>query len=207
MENENTAVFDSGRTVALKLNSPDGIKTVRVRFPSDEEWLVRQRRRKVIVKNLGRGMSETTTAGGEEVDAALLAKIRANEDAVEVDPFEASRVIEQLSQADVDDVVPVGGSFRVATRVLGGMTTHLMKTPSAKDVFEYRRSFFRAIDLQYGRQEITLNLAAAAALYGKLCEATEGYVGAVPIIHKAVVAKATVDALDMALQEDREANF
>ncbi len=201
MESENTAVFDSGRVVALKLNSPSGIKTVRVRFPSDEEWSGRQRRRKVIVKNLGRGMSETTVAGGEEVDAALLAKIRADEDAVEVDPFEASRIVEQLSQADVDDVVPVGGSFRVVMRVLGGTTTHLLKMPSAKDVFEYRRGFLRAIDLQYGRQEITVNLPAAGILYKKLAEATEGYAGAVPIIHQAVAVKAAIDALDMALQE------
>jgi hypothetical protein len=33
------------------------VKTIRVRFPSDEEWAERQRRRKVIVKNLGRGMA------------------------------------------------------------------------------------------------------------------------------------------------------
>jgi hypothetical protein len=70
-----------------------------------------------------------------------------------------------LSQADVDDVVPVGGPFRVITRVLGGTTSHLMKMPSAKDIFEYRRGFLRSVDL-----------------------------------------KAAIDALDMALQEDREAN-
>jgi len=46
------------------------VKTVRVRFPSDEEWIERQRRRKAIIKQLGRGMSETTVANGEDVDAA-----------------------------------------------------------------------------------------------------------------------------------------
>ncbi len=55
--------------------------------------------------------------------AALLAKIRQEGDEVEIDPFEASRIIEQLSQADVDDVVPVGGSFRVVTRRLKGIGT------------------------------------------------------------------------------------
>jgi len=208
MENQTLAVFDSGRVIALKLNTPEGVKMVRVKFPSDEQWIERQRRRKVIVKNLGRGVSETTVAGGEEVDAALVAKIRVEEEnPVEVDAFEAARIIEQLSTALVDDVTPAGGSFRVSTRVLGGTTTHLLKMPSAKDVAEYRRGFLRAVDLPYGRQEITVNFAAAGALYKTLCEAAEGYVGAVPIIHQAVAVKAAIDALEVVFEEDREANF
>ncbi len=81
-----TCVLDALRPIAINLRAPDGVKTVRVRFPSDYEWAAPQRRRKVIVKNLGRGMSETTVAGGEEVDAALVAKIRVQEEnPVEVD--------------------------------------------------------------------------------------------------------------------------
>ncbi len=208
MDSENTTVFDSKRTIALKLNTPDGVKTVRVRFPSDEEWTARQRRRKVIVKNLGRGMSETTVAGSEEIDAALVAKIRVEQESpVDIDPFEATRIVEQLSQAEVDDVVQAGGAFRVTTRVLGGATVHVLTMLSAKDVIEYRRGFLRSVDLPYGKQEITVNLGVAGALYERLCEATEGYAGAVPIVHKAVAVKAAIDALDMAFQEDRDANF
>jgi len=44
-------------------------------------------------------------------------------------------------------------------------------------------------------------------LYKKLADATEGYVGDVPIIHQAVVVKAAIDALDASFQEDRDANF
>ncbi len=208
MDNENTAVFDAKRTIALRLNTPSGVKTVRVRFPSDEEWTARQRRRKVVVKNLGRGMSETSVAGSEEIDAALVAKIRVEEDnPTEVDAFEATRIIEQLSQAEVDDVVQAGGAFRVATRVLGGLTVHVLKMPSAKEVIEYRRGFLRSVDLPYGKQEITVNLGAAASLYDRLCDETEGYAGQVPIIHKVVAVKAAIDALDLAFQEDRDANF
>ena len=101
------------------------------------------------------------------MDAALLAKIRAGE-GPEVDPFEASRIIEQLSQAEVDDVVPEGDAFRVTLRVLGGLTAHLLQMPSAKDVFEYRRGFARVLDLPFNRQELTINLGAAGALYKKL---------------------------------------
>ncbi|MCL5744932.1 MAG: hypothetical protein M1541_13570, partial [Acidobacteria bacterium] len=190
-------VFDATRPVAMQLRTPSGVKTVRVRFPSDEEWTERQRRRKITIKQLGRGVSETIIGNAEDADAELLARIRVPEEGgPEVDPFEASRIIEQLSQAEVDDVVQAGDSFRVTLRVLGGTVTHLLKMPSAKDVFEYRRGFARVLDLPYNRQELTINLGAAGALYKKLITATEGCAGEAPIIHQAVAVKAAIDAFD-----------
>jgi hypothetical protein len=200
-------VFDAARPIALQLRTSNGVKTIRVRFPSDEEWTERQRRRKVIIKQLGRGVSETIIANGEEADGALLAKIRTpEENAPEVDPFEASRIIEQLSQAEVDDVVQAGDAFRVTLRVLGGTVTHVLKMASAKDVTEYRRGFARVLDLPYNRQELTINLAAAGALYKKLITTAEGYAGDAPIMHQAVAVKAAIDALDAGFQEPGDPN-
>jgi len=198
--------FDATRPVAIQLRGPDGLKTVRVRFPSDDECAERQRRRKVIVKNLGRGISETTIPNGEDIDAALLAKIRTEEEP-EVDAFEAQKVIEQLVACDVDDVVLEGDAFRVTLRVLGGTVTHLLRMPSAKDVSQYRRGFARLLDLPFSRQELTINVRAAGDLWKKLLDSTEGYVGDVPVVHQAVAVKAAIDALDASFQEDREANF
>ena len=200
-------MFDAKQPITIHLRTPDGVKPVRVRFPTDEEWIDRQKKRKVIVKQLGRGVSETTIPDSAEADAALLAKIRVpEENAPDVDAFEASRIIEQLSQADVDDVVQEGDTFRVTLRVLGGTVTHLLKLPSAKDVFEYRRGFARVLDLPYNRQELTINLGAAGALYKKLLESTEGYAGEVPIIHQAIAVKAAIDALDAAFQDTTDPN-
>src|SRR3989337_1237601 len=139
---ENRTVFDAGRQVEIKLQSAEGSKTVTVRFPTDEEWVERQRRRKIIIKQLGRGISETVVPGSEEADAELLAKLRVG-DGPEVDGFEATRILEQLSQADVDDALQEAGAFRVLVRVPGGLTAHVMRMPSAKDVIEYPRAFSR----------------------------------------------------------------
>jgi hypothetical protein len=205
-----TPAFDASRPIAINLRAPGGVKTVRVRFPSDEEWIARQRRRKVLVKQLGRGISETTVANGEDVDAALVALIQEKPhegEAPALDAFEAMKVVEQLSLAEVDDVIPDGDSFRVTLRVLGATTLHSLKMPSAKDVFEYRRGFARLLDMPFGRQEVTINIGSAAALYKKLVTATEGYASEVPIIHQAVAVKAAIDALDTAFAEDRDASF
>jgi hypothetical protein len=200
-------MFDAKQPITIHLRTPDGVKHVRVRFPTDEEWIDRQKKRKVIVKQLGRGVSETTIPDSAEADAALFAKIRVpEENAPEVDAFEASRIIEQLGQADIDDVEQVGDAFRVTLRVLGGTVAHIFKMPSAKDVFEYRRGFARVLDLPYNRQELIINLAPAATLFKKLLESSEGYSGEVPIIHQAVAVKAAIDALDGALEEQRDPN-
>jgi hypothetical protein len=197
-------VFDAARQVEIQLRSAEGTRTVKVRFPTDEEWIERQRR-KVIIMQLGRGVSETTVSNAEEADADLFRKIRAD-DGEELDAYEASRILEQLSLAEVEDVVPEGAGFRVLLRVPGWTTAHLLRMPSAKDVIEHRRSFARILDLPFNRQELTVNLAAAGALHQKLCQATEGYAGAVPIIHQAVAVKAAIDALDVSFQEERNPN-
>ena len=193
-------MFHSQKEIHVQLRSAEGARTVKVRFPNDEEWIERQRRRKIIIKHLGRGTSETTIPNAEEVDAALLAKIRLD-DGDELDAYEASRIIEQLSQAEVDDVVAEGGAFRVVLRVPGGTTVHVLRMPSAKDVIEYRRGFARILDLPFNRQELTVNLAAAGTLYQKLCQTNEGYAGAVPIIQQAVAVKAAIDALEAGFEE------
>lgn len=203
---ENKAVFDADRHVEIKLQSAEGTKAITVRFPTDEEWIERQRRRKIIIKQLGRGVSETVVPGSEDADAELLARLRVGDDQ-DVDAFEATRILEQLSQAEVDDVIPEAGAFRVLVRVPGGTTIHILRMPSAKDVIEYRRAFARILDLPFNKQELTVNLAAAGDLYKKLCQSTEGYAGAVPIIHQGVAVKAAIDALDAGFEVDRPANF
>ena len=199
-------VFDASRPLALNLRTPGGLKTVRVRFPSDEEWTTRQRRRKVIMKSLGRGINETVVPAGEDIDAALLAKIR-TEETPEVDPFEAKKLMEQLGTADVDDVQATGDGYAVTLRVLGATTVHTLKTPSAREAFDFERGYAKVLDLPYNRQEYTINLAPAAELYKKLLVQAEGYVGDVPIIHQAVVVKAAIDALNGAFAQDQDASF
>jgi hypothetical protein len=82
-------MFDAKQPITIHLRTPDGVKTMRVRFPTDDEWLDRQKKRKVIVRQLGRGVSETTIPDSQDADAALLAKIRMpEENAPEVDAFQ-----------------------------------------------------------------------------------------------------------------------
>ena len=84
--------------------------------------------------------------------------------------------------------------------------THVLKMDSAKGMTEYRRGFARVLDLPYNRQELTINLTAAGALYKKLITTTKGYAGHAPIMHQAVAVKASIDALDAGFQEPGDPN-
>lgn len=203
-------VFDAERPVRLKLLTEEATKReIMVRFPTDDELVAWQRSRRLLVKHLGRGVSETTVPNAEEKDLALFEKI-ATDDA-QVDPFEANQIVKDLTQNDVDDVTKIPGGYRIALRVPGGITTHDVRVPTAKERFRYQRDFARALDVRHGRQELTLNLLAGAALYDAIVKASEGYEGRVPVNHKTAVAKAAIEEAEAAtagdVSEDDDENF
>jgi len=192
---EEKALFDTNRQMEITLQSAEGAKTITVRFPSDQQWIERQRKRKILIKNLGRGMSETITPDSSDFDADLVAELRAGEEPA-IDGFEASRILDEISRADVDSIEREENLFRVHLQIPGSRTIHVMKIPSSRDLFQHRRSFYRIIDLPYNRQQLTINLDAAADLYKKLCESNEGYAASVPIIHQAAAIQAVVSEVE-----------
>ena len=190
-------VFDTGKLIDLKLMTPEGsAKVITVRFPTDQEWIDRQRRKKFFVKNLGRGKSETIVPDSNEVDEELVAKLRKDDGAVTIDGYEATQALDQLGSATIDDVVREAEGYRVTIQVPGAITSHLIRMPTAKEVTLYRRAFTRILDLPYAKQEYTINLGAAGNLYGALAKEQTGYAGAVPIMHKVVVVKAAIETLE-----------
>lgn len=199
-------VFDAGREIALKLQSPEGTKALTLRFPTDEQWIERQRSRKIIIKQLGRGKSETIVPDSSEFDAQLVAGLRSG-DGPEIDGYEATTILERLGEAEVDEVETESGAFRIRLRVAGGITTHLVAMPSARDAIRFRRAFARVLDMPFNQQSLSVNLQAAGDLYQRLCSEREGYAGAVPIIHQVAVVKAAIDALEAGMGVAGTENF
>jgi len=199
--------FDSTGPIQIKLQGPEGLKEIVVRFPSDEEWIERQRKRKIIIKRLGRNISETFTPDAEENDLVLLQKIRVDKDGPEIDAFEAERIIEDISKCEVEDIVQEGTVYKVSIRVPGAITEHRLRMPSSKELITYRRNFSRALDLPFNRQRLIVNLGAAGELDAKLRQGTEGYKGPVPIIHQAIAVQAVVGSLDSGFGAAGSENF
>ena len=190
-------MFDSARHITLKLQTPDGPKAVSVRFPSDEEWTERQRARKIVTKSLGRGMSKSDVPGHEEVDEAFVRKIKV--DGPEIDCYEAMTIVGVLSRCDVTDVEREDGGYRVHMTVPGGEVSVLLRMPTAREIYAFRREYVSAVELPHGKSSTSVNLEAAARLFDALAGESTGYAGPVPIIHKEAALVAMIAEFESGL--------
>lgn len=193
-------MFDATAPITLKLpapDAPDGQKRVTVRFPSDEEWTERQRARKIITKNLGRGMSKSDVPGHEEVDEAFVRKIKT--EGPDIDCYEAMNIVNALSRCDVTDVERDGAGYVVRMAVPGGDVSIPLRMPTAREIYSFRREYVSAVELPYGKSSTSVNLEAAARLFDALSGETTGYAGPVPIIHKEAALVAMIAEFESGL--------
>jgi len=187
--------FDSSVPLTVKVPGPGGQKAVNLRFPTDDEWCEYQRKQRVLVKRLPGGERETLVPENDESALELLRLIEAPEQP-ELDGAEAAYALGKLSRAEVQDVESEDGGFVVILTVLGGVTTtHHLRMPSQTEIQKYNRKSGRIIESRRNIQEITVNFAAAGAFYDKLDPRSEGYVGAVPILHKVAAVNAVLEEL------------
>lgn len=203
-------MFDSSAEIEIqaRLVSTGGEETgVTVRWPSDEEWAVRNRTHKILIRRPGRGVSETIPSDPNEADVKLYTTIAIN-GAPAMTPAEAMRVLDAISTCDVVNVSIAGVEAIVEMNVLGGKVIHKVKVPSADQVMRMRRAAYRILDLPYSVQEIRTTPEPAAHLYDECGGQSTDYKGAIPVIHKDQVIRSVVEAIDRELGPKRdESNF
>jgi hypothetical protein len=201
-------LFSTERTFEVELPDPEGTKVVAVRFPTDDEWIKRSKRRKTIIKDLGRGRSTTDTVGGEKVDAEIFEAIR-KDAAVTIEPEEAMVLLDWISTCDVVSAERKAGEVIVTLR-LGDASEveYTMRCPSLKECVTYKRSVGKAYDLQYGQREIIVDISASSKFFDSLLKSVNGYEegSKIPIIHKTVAVRCAVDKAENVMA-DRSIDF
>jgi hypothetical protein len=188
--------FDAGAEIELGLRLESGDRSVVVRFPTDAELAERQRRRPVLIRNQGRGVTEQVPAEPGEPDLALFSKIALN-GKPSVTKEEAYQIAEILTSISVLGVEVEGDRAAVTMHVMTGLTVrHSLDVPTAGRVVIFRRAAFKMSTQPYGVQQIRLNAEAGARLWDECHGRTEDYAGAVPAIHKDAAARAVVEFID-----------
>jgi hypothetical protein len=195
-------MFDASKQFVVKILSGEE-KQCTVRYPSDAEWCERAAKQRLVRRLLGRSKSQYEALDSEAVDGELFARIRLDEDGAPFDEAEAAKVIARLERVSVICVERAGNKYRIELVVPGGRTAHLLRIPSQRDVLEYSRASIHVTD---GRrqQEIRVSLEPAGRLYDKLAESTEGYAGAVPVIHKSAAISELLAEIDSEAEDDAE---
>jgi|AmaraimetP72IA01_FD_contig_31_5763250_length_2370_multi_22_in_0_out_0_2 molybdopterin-binding protein len=182
-----------------------GIVTVKMHWPTDEQWVAQYKRRKVFQKQLGRGAQEIEV-DTSDADLALYEEIRF-EESPDLTSAEATNAIDLLRKCTVTDVRLGDVEAEVDLVIPTGAVTHTLRIPSAAEVRDLNKTT-RLIQLQYGRQEIRANLDAAARLWdGCNGKGGTGYANGVPNIHKDAAVRAVIDAIDRELTSKYDANF
>lgn len=202
--------FDSRVEIVLGVRpaSTSGALTeVSVRWPTDEEWNVRARSRKIIIRRLGRGVTENVPAKPSEADVKLYQAIAQN-GAPAMTPGEAAKLLGDISVADVNDVQIEGNEAVVDMTVMTGQVTHRLRVPLTDEVIAFRASAFRVLNLPFDQQELRLTPDAGARLYDLCGGSSQDYASPIPNVHKDAVVKAVIEVIDRAVgPRQDDANF
>lgn len=190
-------MFDIKAEIGIPIPGAQSKKAV-VRFPTDEEFTVWRRKKKVQQKDLGRRSFQIEQSKPEPIDLELYNKIRTDAGSSEIDEAEAYYVINRLADCEVSSRPErEGDSYTIQMKIMRKLTTsHTLRIPSVKEMMDYERMRSAVIFGQYGNQEIKINFQASSDLYDKLKVSTQGYLNGVPVPHKA-------EAINVLLQEVR----
>jgi hypothetical protein len=189
-------MFDVNSPIEISMRTATGKVPVSVRWPSDEEWIQHHKKRKIFLRQLGRGATETELETGE-ADLKLYETIRID-GAPPLTLGEASKIVKAISTVDVLNVDLGAAEAVVTLRILTGDVKHTVKIPTMDQVREFQRAT-HVINLPYNRQEIRASLDAGARLWDKCGGQTEGYENGVPNIHKDEVIRAVISEVEQEL--------
>ena len=201
-------MFDS--TAEIEMTPRPGssaLANLTMRFPNDDEWEERSRKRKILIKRLGRGVSETIMEPQGAHDLKLWNQIKLN-GAPELTPGEATFVMDLLATCEVTNVEMDGSEAVVDLRVFSTRVQHRLRLPSADEVLKLRQQAAKSLDLPYNMQELRISVSPGARLWDACGGSSKDYTGPVPSLHKDAAVRAVIDHIDllMAPRNDEE-NF
>jgi hypothetical protein len=192
--------FDVNQPVKAKVVRPEGDLSITLRFPTDDEWIERSRRRKSRSRNLGNGKMQNIPQGPDPKDADLVKNLIVGE-ALDFDVHEAKRILDRLSTAAVDgDIVREGANLRIPLKVFSAPTVHVIRIPSERERGEFLQASGVPTVSQGNIDTYGFNLGAAAELYPKLRKEAIGYVGNVSVVHALAILTAAFEFIDQEIE-------
>jgi hypothetical protein len=200
-------MFDTTSELVIQARTGKAKVDISMRWPTDEEWGERHRTRKIQIRNLGRGITETDVDTAD-ADLKLYRSVRLN-GAPELTAAEASMVVKTIERADVSGVVIDGEEAAVTMQVLGGTVTHRLQLPTADQVIKMQRGASRMFSSsQRNASTVRMYLEPTAKLWDECQGRGEGYAGAVPSLHKDAAIRAVVEQISIEMSpSDDEAFF
>jgi hypothetical protein len=198
-------MFDSTAEYVFPARSGKTKIDVTMRWPTDEEWAERHRNRKIEIRNLGRGMSETDI-DSVAADLKLYQTAKLN-GAPELTGPEASLVIRSMERCEVTEVVLDGEEATVQLQVAGGSVTHRVQLPTADQTIKMQRAASRLFSAPHNRSQMRMYLEPTARLYDECKGRSEDYTAAIPALHKDAAIRAVVEQINVEMSASDDEKF
>jgi hypothetical protein len=199
-------MFDRSQEIELHVRPASAglvLTPVVVRYPTDDEWAKLLSARRIKVRHMSRGITETLAPPPCEADSRLYEAIAIN-GAPKMTMAEAKQAIDALNVSQITDVRIEGTEAEVDMYILSGEVHHRMKVPTADQAEELERSGYRSYTLPYSQNEIRLNVGVGARLYDECGGKSDGYQGSVPAPHKDAAFRAVKDFIDRQLRPKQD---
>lgn len=188
-------MFNSKEPFRVEIQS-GGLRVCRVNFPSDDKWIQRALKQKLLRIDIGAARSRTDVTPIEPFDNALFKELLIEDPQQEFDEYEASLVIDTLAKANLVGQEQDAAKITIKLAVFGGVeTVHVLRHPRRRQVVEYGREAVKVENVPRGA-ETKLSIEPSGRLYDQLLEGREGYAeeSAVPIVHKDAVIAVVIRA-------------
>ena len=189
-------MFTTPEQINVQILGGETPRMATVRMPSDQQWIERQRKRPIEVRQLGRGRSETKVRECREEDLRIYNEIRLD-GSPDLDQYEASAILSSLARAEMVSVERREDGYLVKIQTVAGVFAPILKGPSAKDGQIYAETRSRILNKR-GVEEIFINLNAGAVLFDSCSMQTYS----VPIIWKAAAAAVLLDEIEAGFAGD-----
>lgn len=206
-QTEREEVNPGFNTEAIFSNSVNSgsVRVFSVRWPTDKEWCDNSKRKKFSERSVGQYTSEFDDSGNELSDSALFEAIRLDKDGPPWGPFEAAAAIEKIKRSRIKSSAFSGDAYRIELVAHKCPTVHQIRMPTLDRIGRFGKSSVRMYRVTNGRQtqtDLIEFIEHYGPLYDEHVESVEGYVSAVPIIHKYAIMTEVIRL--MRVEEDAE---
>ena len=181
---------------SIPMMNPDNgdERTVIVAWPTDQQWIRRQRSRVISIRSLGRGMTETKVEPDEDVSLSIYNQIR-QPSSPDLEPADADFILDHLSSCDVVGVDRDQGLFLVHMDFPGAdaPAVHSLRCPTMGQIRKYENSKVSSRQGRFGLTKLQLLIEPAEDLYNELTSTPA--LRSSPIIHKSAAIEAVIEEI------------
>lgn len=167
-------------------------QVLEARFPTDEEWIRRNRIRRLIQRTV-KGETSHEVEQSEAADLELFRAITGDESFNDVD--EAVLVVEKLAAVEVAAIERAGEDYMLELETFLGARELRLRRPTAAHVRRFR-GFVTPVDLSHGRTWLKTDLTLAAQIFDELA----GGATPVPILVKVSAVSAVIAEVQRPLE-------